>query len=322
MNKTTLLLIVSFFTFITCTSGADDSIDIPTEDPALKDPPLKVGYSIPIGGEKFELESLKYAKSVGVDYVEVSGMSAFIDGQRNFKLSESEIKDRLKWAKKNADEAGIEIWSIHMPFGEKLDLSLVHESERQDVVAKQGKLVELLAILEPKIILFHPSYFLGLNERDLRKAQLIKSAVELNEVVKGINATMVIENMLGAELLRDQNRERPLLRTVQETVEVMNRLPKSIGSAVDMNHIKNPEELILAMGSRMKSVHIADGTGRHENHYFPCSGKGQNDWTLILAALDKVGYKGPFMYESAYDDEKDLMVCYKMLYNNYLNASN
>ncbi len=209
-----------------------------------------------------------------------------------------------------------------MPFGANLDLSLVNETNRRDVVAKQGRLVELLEILEPKIILFHPSYYLGLNERDLRKAQLIKSAKELNEVVKSINATMVIENMLGPELLKDENRERPLLRTVQETIEIMNRLPNSIGSAVDMNHIKNPEELILAMGSRMKSVHIADGTGKHENHYFPCSGKGQNDWTLILAALDKAGYRGPFMYESAYDDEKDLMVCYKMLYNNYLISSN
>ncbi|MCM4169228.1 hypothetical protein KCTC52924_00711 [Arenibacter antarcticus] len=322
MKRTALLTVLIFVTFITCNSGTEESVNIPDPvAPEIQDPPLKVGYSIPIGGSKFELKSLKYAKSVGVDYVEVSGISAFIDGNRNFKLSEAEISEKLKWAKKNADEAGIEIWSIHMPFGEHIDLSLVNETDRQDVVAKHSKLVELLGILKPKIILFHPSYYLGLNERDLRKVQFIKSANALNEKVKEINATMVVENMLGPELLRDSNRERPLLRTVQETVEVMSRLPESIGSAIDMNHIKNPEELIMAMGSRLKSLHIADGTGLQENHFSPCSGKGKNNWTLILEALEKVEFKGPFMFESAYDDEKELLGCYRLLYNNYLRST-
>ncbi len=81
--------------------------------------------------------------------------------------------------------------------------------------------------------------------------------------------------MLGFDLLVDAKRERPLMRTVEEAVELMNRLPEDIYSAIDMNHIKYPEKLILAMGKRLKSVHIADGTGKQENHFFPCSGQGQ-----------------------------------------------
>lgn len=108
------------------------------------------------------------------------------------------------------------------------------------------------------------------------------------------------------------------MRTADETVELFNHLPESIYSAIDMNHIKNPEKLIRAMDDRLKTVHIADGTGLAENHYFPCSGKGENDWMAILDALDEVGYSGPFMFESAYEDEQDLIQCYDSLYSKFV----
>jgi sugar phosphate isomerase/epimerase len=221
-------------------------------------------------------------------------------------------------AKKAADDAGIQVWSIHMPFGKKIDLSLTDEAERQQVVALHRKVLEFCRILQPQIILFHPSYYLGLNEREARKNQLIRSATELNKTVRSMNATMVIENMLGPELLVDAERERPLCRTVEETQEIMNRLPKTVYAAVDMNHIKHPENLIRALSKRLKSVHIADGTGAAENHYFPCSGKGTNNWTEVLAALEEARYTGPFLYESAFDDAKDLKVCYEAMYNTYV----
>lgn len=258
-----------------------------------------------------------YAKSVGVDYVEIS-FGSLIDGNRNFKVSDEEMSALMRKAKKAADEAGIRVWSIHMPFGKRIDLSLTDEAERRQVLALHRKVLGYCKILEPEIILFHPSYYLGLNEREARKKQLVKSATELNETVRSMKATMVIENMLGPELLVDAERERPLCRTVEETVEIMNRLPKSIYAAVDMNHIKNPENLIRALGKRLKSVHIADGTGEAENHYFPCSGQGTNNWTAILAALHEARYSGPFLYESAVDDVRDLKACYDSMYSSFV----
>ena len=285
--------------------------------PVNRPKPLKIGYSI--GVASITAQRMQYAKSVGIDYVEVS-MSSFLDKSGGFKLSADEITLKVKAAKKAADEAGIKVWSIHMPFSKDIDLSLIDEAERRKVVALHTTMLKYCKILQPEVILFHPSYFLGLNEREQRKKQLIKSSLELNKQVKAIKAIMVIENMLGFELKVDAKRERPLCRTVAETVEIMNRLPESIYSAIDMNHIKNPERLIRAMGKRLKSVHIADGTGKKENHFFPCSGEGQNNWVEILSALDEVGYSGPFMYESAYKDVKDMKLCYNTLYHNFLNS--
>lgn len=104
------------------------------------------------------------------------------------KYSEEEIIRRVKAAKAIADEAGIQIWSIHMPFGNDVDLSKADENERKSVVEYHKSVLKYCRILKPKIILFHPSFYLGLNERDVRMNQMIQSAIELNKEVKKIGA--------------------------------------------------------------------------------------------------------------------------------------
>jgi sugar phosphate isomerase/epimerase len=278
---------------------------------------LRIGYSIPV--TDITPAKMNYVKSVGISSIEI-GIGGILEKESlNFKYSDKAIDSILSNAKKATDDAGIEIWSIHMPYGKYIDISLSNEVEREKVVTLHKKILQFCQVLKPKIILFHPSWFLELNERELRKSQMIKSANELNESVKDMNAIMVIENMLGPQLLlANGKRERPLCRSVEETVEIMNRLPKDIYSAIDVNHIKNPENLIRAMGSRLRTLHISDGDGEKECHYFPCAGEGKNNWTQILSALNEVHYTGPFMYECHYKDVKDMKVCYDSLYNSFI----
>lgn len=273
---------------------------------------LKVGYSVAISN--VTSARMKEAKAAGIDCIEVS-LSQFVDKEKlTFLKSDEEIETACRAANKAALEAGVEIWSVHMPFGKEIDLSLADEDKRLAVIALHQKVMRFCELISPKIILFHPSYFLGLNERELRTKQLIKSAVALNRSVKKMGATMVIENMTGFELvMADGKRERPLMRTVEETVEIFNRLPKDVYSAIDLNHIVAPEKLVLAMGKRLKTIHVADGDGKAEKHFFPCDAKGDNDWKAIMKALDKVKYKGPFMYESKATTLKDYKECYLKL---------
>lgn len=278
---------------------------------------LRVGYSVQI--QNITPAKMIYAKAAGIQTLEVT-LSNITNKDCTLKLSDEAIIDSMKKAKKAADDAGIQIYSVHMPYGEHIDISLGNEAERQKVMALHKKLLGFCKIFQPKIILFHPSWYLGLNERELRKKQMIKSAIALNAIVKAMGAQMVIENMLGPKLLRDSTHERPLCRTVAETVEIMNRLPNDIYSAIDLNHMKNPENLILAMGARLKTLHVADGNGLEEDHYFPCSGKGKNDWVKILAALNTVHYSGPFNYECSFPDVKDLKPCYMSMYHNFVNS--
>lgn len=286
-----------------------------------KYPPLRIGNSI--GIKDMNYERLKAMKDAGIDCIEIT-TGGFISTKK--PKTDAEITELLTRTKLAADSAGIEIWSIHMPFGKDIDISQTDEKIRKNSVALHMKVLEFCKIIQPKIILFHPSWYLGHNERNERIAQLVRSVNELNPKVKELGAKMVIENMLGYELVRNEQHERPLGRTVEEVKLIMKQLPKNVYSAIDMNHIDNPELLIQAMGKRLKSVHIADGDGRHECHYLPnpCSGKGDNDWIKILKELYKARYTGPFMYEvktSEYKEFKDLYNCYQNLYQNFIDSN-
>lgn len=281
--------------------------------------PLKVGFSTSIS--KITPEKMAYAKSVGIYCIQI-GVGSWVDRKKcSFTVSDKEIEREIGRVKKITDSVGIKVWAIHMPFGRGIDLSLLDESKREAVVALHKKVLKFCRILKPRIILFHPSWYLSLNAREGHISQLVKSTIELKRAVKNIGATMVIENMTGPKLYVTSHGvkyERPLCRTVKETMTIMGKLPDDVYAAVDMNHILHPEKLILALGNRLKFVHIADGDGAHERHYFPCSGKGMNDWMAIMDALYKTGYTGPFMYECHYKDMRDLTACYNLMYNKYI----
>lgn len=280
---------------------------------------LKLGTSVQL--KEVTPEKMKYAKSVGIDYIEI-GMSSIkmgLTGDEYTIQNKDEVLGLVRQAKQAADDAGITIWSVHMPYGPKIDLSLPNEDDRRKVVQLQKVIaLEFVSILRPKIVLFHPSFFLPRNEMEARKKQLVKSSTELDQVVKQIGATMVLENMNDAH-----EQHMVLMQTTKDIVEVMNLVPGDIYSAVDLNHINHPEQVIRALGKRVKTLHVSDGTGIQEKHWLPCSGKGVNDWVSILSALNDTGYSGPFMFETArteYSDFRELTACYDKMYDDYASS--
>ncbi|MBX6379376.1 MAG: sugar phosphate isomerase/epimerase [Thermoflavifilum aggregans] len=280
--------------------------------------PLQVGVSV--GIKSITPEKMAYVRSVGISCINIS-LNPLVDKQGNIDMSDRAVKKLVHEVKRSVKKVGITVSAFHMPFGRYMDLSLIDEAARQKVVAVNEKLLRLCAPLKPAIVLFHPSWYLSLGQRQEHINQLIKSAEALDEPVKKMGATMVIENMTGPKLYVERKGvkyERPLCSTVKEMMEIMSKLPSDIYAAVDMNHILHPEKLVLALGQRLKFIHVSDGDGEHEYHYFPCSGKGDNDWTAILRALYTAGYTGPFMYECHYKDLRDLAPCYNLLYNKFV----
>ena len=283
-------------------------------------PRLKVASSSGIFGPvtNWTYETFAEAKRAGIDAIEISASTLFLNKEMT---DDRQIEARCRQLKRDLKRAGIEIWSVHMPFGREIDLSQTDEAVRQRSVELHRRVLRFCKILSPRIVLFHPSWYLGHGERDARIAQLVRSVGELLPDAKKIGARVVIENMLGYELVKDGNYERPLGRTVEEMVEIMDLMPADVYAAIDMNHIKNPERLIAALGSRIKSVHIADGDGEKECHQLP--GRGKNNWTLILQALDRAGYTGPFLYEIRAKEVNgftDLVATYHRIYEDYIRS--
>ena len=154
---------------------------------------------------------------------------------------DKQIEARCRRLKRDLKRAGIEIWSVHMPYGKEIDLSQTDEAVRQKSVELNRRVLRFCRILSPRIVLFHPSWYLGYGERDARIACLVRSVGELLPDAKKIGAEVVIENMLGYELVKDENYERPLNRTVEEVLHIMSLMPREVNAAVDTNHIDNPE---------------------------------------------------------------------------------
>ena len=220
-----------------------------------------------------------------------------------------QIEARCRQLKRDLKRAGIEIWSVHMPFGREIDLSQTDEAVRQRSVELHRRVLRFCKILSPRIVLFHPSWYLGHGERDARIAQLVRSVGELLPDAKKIGARVVIENMLGYELVKDGNYERPLGRTVEEVLHIMSLVPREVDAAVDTNHIDNPELLISALGRRVRTIHVSDGDGRSECHELPGQG-----------LYEDAHYRGVFMYEVKKAEFPQLKACYDRLYEQYVQS--
>lgn len=72
------------------------------------------------------------------------------------------------------------------------------------------------------------------------------------------------------------------------------------GFCVDTGHLnilgKNQEEYILALGSRVKAVHLHDNWGDDDRHLAPYAGNVR--WREVMGALRKIGYRGNLNFET------------------------
>ena len=74
------------------------------------------------------------AVKAGIEYVEIG-----ISGRGTV----AEIREKALHAKRKADEAGLKVWSCHLPFSRTLDISVLNDSAR---MANVEFLTEMIAI--------------------------------------------------------------------------------------------------------------------------------------------------------------------------------
>ncbi len=144
-------------------------------------PDYAVGYSLDI--RKITLEKLKEDKATGMDYIEIAGLGSFVNADLSLKIPQAEWLLKCDSLAIVLKKAAVKVWSIHMPFSAKIDISTLDEQQRQQVMRMHLQLLEGLYRLHPQVILFHPSYYLEPNRREPRKDQLVRSVNELYTAV-------------------------------------------------------------------------------------------------------------------------------------------
>jgi hypothetical protein len=212
-------------------------------------------------------------------------------------VKRAEPREAMAWAKTTrawADAAGVEIWSIHLPYARDLDISDANEAQRQKTVLELGELIRSYKELGMKKMVIHGSYEITkpipVEDRKIRIAASRKSLAELAPVAESIHAQLALEGLPRA----------CLGNTSKEVLELLAGLD-SVGVCLDTNHMltETTDHFAKEVGKRIVTLHVSDYDGIDERHWLPQPGKGVNNFPAIIRNLLEAGYPGPFLFECA-----------------------
>ena len=201
------------------------------------------------------------------------------------------FEEKETWAsgiKERAEQAGIEIWSVHLPFGGPYDISQVEDSLRQKAVELNlADMQQSARIVAPKKFIIHPSAEpISDEERPGRMEASKKSLQELAAKAKELGIPLLVENL-----------PRTCLgNTSTELLSIIDGIDNA-AICFDVNHLLIEEQLVFVenVKDKIQSTHMSDYDRVDERHWLP--GDGVIDWNELLVALVKTGYQGPFIFE-------------------------
>lgn len=242
----------------------------------------KVGTSSGLFND-FSQEEFDSFRKDGIELIEI-GSGVF----RN--KSDEECREWVSDIKKKADAAGIDIWSIHLPFSRVYDISTLNDTDRVNMIKECTRIMNLCSPLQPEKFVIHGGAEpVADSNRAQRMANSIASLKILSAEAVKLNARLALECL-----------PRTCLgNTSDELLKMVNEAGEDVEICFDSNHLlkEKPEEFAAKAGSRITTLHISDYDGIDERHWLP--GAGVINWTAVISELSKSGYKGPFMFEAS-----------------------
>lgn len=242
----------------------------------------EVGLSTGIAYRHPVEDVLPLIRSHGFQAVEVSTAPPHLD-----------IGDlaRLRALRRQVDDLGLRVHSLHAPFGHDVNLTSPDERQRQQALHRLTLGADALAILGGGLYVIHPG---GEDQRWVwdRENRLALSVDGLGRVwmaCRDRGLTLVVETPLP-HLLGGQP---------ADFAWILERLPHE-GTAVciDTSHCALAGTLldsIAAYPGRLAHVQASDNRGHTDDHLPP--GQGILDWPAIQTALEGVAFDGVFMLE-------------------------
>lgn len=183
---------------------------------------------------------------------------------------------------------GLEIWSIHLPFSEKWDLS---QEDAEEAFRDFTALIEAASRAHISVAVLHPSFEpIQPEEREKRMTNAKKNIRLLNEEAKKYGVVLALENLPRTCL---GNCSKEMIELLKET---------GTEFIFDTNHSLSEDNLsflnhVIEQGYCPVSLHISDYDFIDERHLLP--GRGKVRWRMLLDILKKAGYQGPALYETA-----------------------
>ncbi|MCL2518737.1 MAG: sugar phosphate isomerase/epimerase [Oscillospiraceae bacterium] len=183
----------------------------------------------------------------------------------------------------------VELWSAHLPFSQKLDISSPVDADRELTMEKHQYLIRKAAENGIKTIVLHPSSEpITDDERPFRVKKSRENIIILAKLCGELGVILAVENLPRTCLCNTSGEMLALLSGINATL------------CFDTNHSlieTNPVflENVLKGGLKVRTLHISDYDFVDERHRLP--GDGVTDWKAVMNLLEQYGYEGPLMYE-------------------------
>lgn len=240
-----------------------------------------VGVSLGLYKENLTESNINEVRDAGIRYVEVV-TTPFV---RKFPMEE--FAPRMEQIRVWIENAGLEVWSVHLPYGKGWDISITDETARQKVVKKMCKSIDVAASFKPCRLILHPSADkIEDADRQARLEAARKSIGEIAAYVQGTGMVICVEDLPRACLGRESSEIEYLISPYPDVMVCF-----------DSNHLlkESHESFFKALGPRIKTIHASDYDRVDERHW-PL-GKGVVDWPAFMEGLRSNGYDGVFMHE-------------------------
>ncbi len=229
----------------------------------------------------FSLESMKENKAGGLDYIEVTMNNVIAKDPDG-------APERAKLLMADIQEAGLKVWSVHMPYSRTLDISVIDDAKRAENIRYMKDMMRVAAVFHPQRIVLHPSSEpISPDEREQRLANSHAAIGELAAVAREIGAVLCVENLPRTCL--GQNGEE-MMRLIEGYDDV--------GLCFDTNHLlyqKHEDYLKAVAKGKIRTVHLSDYDFADERHLIP--GKGLIDNKALWKGIKENGYDGIMMFE-------------------------
>lgn len=238
---------------------------------------LSLGFLGGPGKETFDT-----CKKYGIDCVEFS--SSYHDTMQKYRF----LENAALYADQAA-EAGVELWSFHLPFSAQLDISSPIDEDRELTMSIHEKFIRACRVAGMKTVVLHPSSEpISQEERPSRLKRSRGNIMILAELCEQLSLNLAVENLPRTCLCNQSDEMLELLTGTHTTV------------CFDTNHSlleKNEVFLrnIIDGGLKVSTLHISDYDFVDERHWLP--GVGVGNWRAVIALLENADYSGPLLYE-------------------------
>lgn len=250
----------------------------------------KIGLSVGAGKKGVTREHFAAYREAGIEAVELSlGALCLDDAYRALDFKKIAADARAE---------GVEPWSLHLPFSpfEEVNIASLDEGIRKRTVTGLEEVVRRTGDAGISLAVIHPSAEPNEEKDRPRHIEVAKeSLLRLATVGKENGVTLAVED-LPRTCIGNCSKEIGELISVDPTLRV----------CFDTNHLlfEDPVDFIRALGDKIVTVHVSDYDFINERHWLP--GEGKADFYAIRAALDEVGYLGPWLYEIGLETPKSI----------------